>query len=439
MNQYLDFYRQNRAAIEAASHPLLNVHRAAAAEAFERLGLPTLKDEAYRYTDVRAAFAPNYGIQIANKQSGIAPFGREMKNCADGAELPLRDEIQNTQSNKDSNLYSATAGRNSAPQGAILHSAAESRNFPPSDPLTALNAMLATDLVEVRIPAGERRTNPISVSHFLSAKMPLMQNRRLRVVAEAGSHVRILLTDKAEENQDFLVTQVTEVFVGEGATVEFYDIEQLHGRCHRFHQLYADVASGGRFTHAAFSLTGGLIRNTTHVRLSGKGAEAELLGCAVIDGHQHCDNNTLIEHAVAGCRSTELYKYVADGHATGAFAGRVLVQPGADQTDSRETSANLVCSTDARIYTQPMLEIYADDVKCSHGSTVGQLNDAALFYMRQRGISESDARLLLKQAFSSEVIARIPYEPLRTRLQILVDQRFRGELNHCRTCNLCGK
>ena len=414
MNQYIEFYQQNREAIEAASHPLLNLQRAEAAAAFERMGLPTRKDERYRYTDVEAAFAPNYGIQIHRNASS----------------QPSQDGAQPHQATAVAPNNAATVPGESAP----------GPSFPLlTDPITALNAMLATDLVEVRIPAGERRERPIQVSNFLSATMPLMQNRRLRVVVEAGAHVRLLLTDKAQEGQEFLVTQTTEVVVGEGATVEFYDVEQLHGRCRRFHQLYADVAAGAHFTHAAVALTGGFVRNTTYVRLAGEGAQADLLGCAVIDGTQHCDNNTLIDHAVAGCRSNELYKYVADGQATGAFAGRVLVRPGADRTDSRETNANLVCSADARMYTQPMLEIYADDVQCSHGSTVGQLNDAALFYMRQRGISLPDARLLLKQAFAADVLRAIPYEPLRTRLQLLVDQRFRGELNHCRTCNLCGR
>ena len=147
------------------------------------------------------------------------------------------------------------------------------------------------------------------------------------------------------------------------------------------------------------------------------------------------DNNTLIDHQAPGCRSRELYKYVVDQQASGAFAGRVLVREEAQQTDSEERNANLVCTHEARMYTQPMLEIYADDVKCAHGSTVGQLNDAALFYMRQRGISEAEARMLLKQAFASEVINEIPLEPLQQRLHAMVEKRFRS----CEDCRLCKK
>jgi Fe-S cluster assembly protein SufD len=157
----------------------------------------------------------------------------------------------------------------------------------------------------------------------------------------------------------------------------------------------------------------------------------------IADKQQHVDNNTLITHHVPHCTSNELYKYVLDDEATGAFAGRVLVEHGAQKTVSQMTNQNLCATRKARMFTQPMLEIYADDVKCAHGSTVGQLNDAAMFYMRQRGIPEKEARTLLQQAFVGEVIDRIELESLRDRLRYLVEKRFRGELNKCEGCKLC--
>ena len=149
------------------------------------------------------------------------------------------------------------------------------------------------------------------------------------------------------------------------------------------------------------------------------------------------DNNTLITHKVPHCTSNELYKYVLDDKATGAFAGRVLVEHGAQKSSSQMTNQNLSASKTARMYTQPMLEIYADDVKCAHGSTVGQLNDAALFYMQQRGISVKEAKLLLEFAFINEVIDQMELVPLRDRLHYLVEQRFRGQLSKCEGCKLC--
>ena len=171
--------------------------------------------------------------------------------------------------------------------------------------------------------------------------------------------------------------------------------------------------------------------------MQGEGSEVTLGGCVIADKMQHVDNNTLIEHLVPNCQSHELYKYVLDDSAVGAFAGKVLVHEGAQKTSSKETNANLLATRTARMYTQPMLEIYADDVQCSHGSTVGQMDETALFYMRQRGIDEKEARLLLKAAFITEVIENIPLESLRDRLHVLVDKRLRGELSKCEGCKLC--
>ncbi len=173
------------------------------------------------------------------------------------------------------------------------------------------------------------------------------------------------------------------------------------------------------------------------MKLVGEGAEINLLGMAIADRKQHVDNNTFIHHAVPRCTSNELFKYVLDGSAVGAFAGKVLVDKGADQTVSQQTNRNLCATREARMFTQPQLEIYADDVKCSHGATVGQLGEDALFYMQQRGIPQREARLLLMFAFVGEVVDAIRLDALKERLHRLVEKRFRGELNKCHTCKIC--
>ena len=158
---------------------------------------------------------------------------------------------------------------------------------------------------------------------------------------------------------------------------------------------------------------------------------------AIADKNQHVDNNTSIDHAVPNCTSNELFKYVLDDQSVGAFAGLVLVRPDAQHTNSQQTNRNLCATREARMYTQPQLEIYADDVKCSHGATVGQLDENALFYMRQRGIPAREARLLLMFAFVNEVIDTIRLDALKDRLHLLVEKRFRGELNKCQGCAIC--
>ena len=201
--------------------------------------------------------------------------------------------------------------------------------------------------------------------------------------------------------------------------------------------VFIEQQRDSRVSHNVITLHNGVTRNRTDLTFAGEGAECDLYGCVIADKHQHVDNNTLIDHRVPRCTSRELYKYVLDGNAVGAFAGRVLVRHGAQKTISKETNQNLCATKEARMYTQPMLEIYADDVKCAHGSTVGQLNDAALFYMRQRGIPLKEAKLLLEFAFINEVIDGIKLDPLRDRLHYLVEKRFRGELAKCEGCKLC--
>ena len=306
--------------------------------------------------------------------------------------------------------------------------------------------MLAQDGLLVYVPKGVKHDKAIQIINILKApslrgrageEAPFMVNRRVLIILEEGAEAKLLFCDHAADDSQFLTTQVIEVYVGKGAHLDLYSLEETHAKNVRISNLYIEQQADSCVRHNAITLHNGTTRNRLDLDLRGEGAECWCNGCVIADKQQHVDNNTLITHHVPHCTSHELYKYVLDGEATGAFAGRVLVEHGAQKTDSQMRNQNL-CATDAnRMYTQPMLEIYADDVKCSHGSTVGQLNDAALFYMRQRGISEHEAKQLLQQAFVTEVIDNIALQPLRDRLRYLVDKRFRGELSHCEGCKLC--
>jgi Fe-S cluster assembly protein SufD len=264
-----------------------------------------------------------------------------------------------------------------------------------------------------------------------------MVNRRVLIVMEEGAEIKLLFCDHAADDRQFMTTQVIEAFVGERSHLGLYCLEETHAKNVRVSNVYIDQQRDSHVCHNIITLHNGITRNKLDVTLSGEGADSECYGCVIADKQQHVDNNTLITHKACHCTSNELYKYVLNDKATGAFAGRVLVEQGAQKTTSQMTNQNLCATPETRMYTQPMLEIYADDVKCAHGSTVGQLNEAALFYMRQRGISEAEAKMLLQQAFVGEVIDRIDLQPLRDRLQHLVDMRFRGRLSKCEGCKLC--
>ena len=215
-----------------------------------------------------------------------------------------------------------------------------------------------------------------------------------------------------------------------------YDLEETTEQCSRFSNLYISAERDVVVNHNNITLSNGITRNGIDVFLKGENAEAYLNGAALADRNQHIDNNTLVIHEVPKCTSKELYKYVADDNAVAAFAGRILVKEGAQQTSSHMTNNNMCCADTARVYTQPMLEIYADDVKCAHGSTVGVMDEGALFYMQQRGIDLETARTLLKNAFISQVLDEMHWGAFRDRLHILVDKRLSKE-EKCGTCQIC--
>ena len=305
------------------------------------------------------------------------------------------------------------------------------------DGITALNTMLAQDGLLVYVKRGVKVDRTIQVINILRSDVPLMVNRRVLIVMEEGAEAKLLFCDHAADDREFLATQVIEAYVGRNASLDLYCMEETHYKNTRVSNVYIEQQADSRVNHNVITLHNGTTRNRLDVLLKGEGAECWCNGCVIADKAQHIDNNTLIDHQVPHCTSHELYKYVLDDKSTGAFAGRVLVRHGAQKTVSEERNQNLCATKEARMYTQPMLEIYADDVKCSHGSTVGQLKDAALFYMRQRGISEKEAKLLLEFAFINEVIDQIKLEPLRDRLHYLVEKRFRGELTKCEGCKMC--
>jgi Fe-S cluster assembly protein SufD len=262
----------------------------------------------------------------------------------------------------------------------------------------------------------------------------------LLIVLEQGAQATIIINDKGGVHPDdisFLTTQVVEVFCQPNSHLDLYEVEETDKSCSRFSNVYIRAERDSSVRHNSITLTNGLTRNLCDAYLVGTNAQLTLNGCVIGSDSQHTDNNTLIRHCAPQCQSDQLYKYVLDGHSVGAFAGKILVDKDAQKTTSQETNANLCASPTARMYSQPMLEIYADDVKCNHGSTVGVMDEAALFYMRQRGIPEAEARMLLKNAFMGGVIDQIPLRSLRDRLYVKIEKRFLGEYEKCEACRLC--
>ena len=416
--QYIELYEQARQMIMDHASEAMNAVRDQAFEDFRRQGFPSRKVERYKYTDIEELFAPDYGVNLSRLQIPVDPyqaFRCDVPNLSTSLFFVVNDMF-----------YHDSKPKGHLPEGVVIDSM---RNHPEivakyyarlantsEDAVTALNTMLAQDGMLVYVPRNVKVERAIQVINILKAtpqnaqrQVPdLMVNRRVLIVLEEGAEIKMLFCDHAADDRNFLATQVIEAYVGDNASLDLYCLEETHYKNVRLSNVYIDQQRDSRVNHHVITLHNGVTRNKLDLTFSGEGAACNCYGCVIADKEQHVDNNTLITHKVPHCTSSELYKYVLDDKSTGAFAGRVLVEPGAQKT-----------------------------VKCAHGSTVGQLNDAALFYMRQRGISLSEAKMLLQNAFINEVIDKMQLEPLRDRLHHLVEKRFRGELNKCEGCKLC--
>lgn len=441
--QYIDLYNQCKGMINKHAPQVLNDLRDKAFDDFCRLGFPSKKVERYKYTDMQKIFEPNYGLNLNRLEIPVNPydvFKCDVPNLSTSLYFVVNDSF-----------YDKMLPKCSLAEGVIVGSLSKVATEHPElvakyygkiantgdDAVTVLNTMLSQDGLMVYVPKNVKVEKAIQVINILRSDVDLMVNRRVLIVMEQGSEAKFLFCDHAADDRNFLATQVIEAFVGENAKLDLYCLEETHYKNTRVSNVYIEQQANSVVNHNVITLHNGVTRNRLDLVFKGEGAECFANGCVIGDNSQHIDNNTLIDHQVGHCTSHQLYKYVLGDEAVGAFAGRILVRKDAQKTSSNEINQNLCTTKKARMFTQPMLEIYADDVKCSHGSTVGQLNDAAMFYMRQRGISEKEAKLLLEFAFVNEVVDQIQLEPLKERLRYLVEKRFRGELNKCEGCKLC--
>nr|WP_314692982.1 Fe-S cluster assembly protein SufD [uncultured Prevotella sp.] len=441
--QYIDLYTEAQQLIKEHAAPVLNEERDKAFEDFRRQGFPTKKVERYKYTDMQKLFEPDYGLNLNRLEIPVNPYDTfkcDVPNLSTSLYFIVNDQF-----------YSKSLPKAKLNDGVIVDSLNHVATERPelvakyygrlanteADAITALNTMLAQDGLFIYVPKNVQLERTIQVINILRSDVDLMVNRRVLIVLEEGAKAQFLFCDHAADDRNFLATQVIEAYVGANANLELNCLEETHAKNVRVSNVYIEQQRDSRASHNVITLHNGVTRNMLDLVFKGEGSECFCNGCVIADKSQHVDNNTLIDHQVPHCTSNELYKYVLDDNAVGAFAGRVLVRKGAQKTLSQENNRNLCASKTARMFTQPMLEIYADDVQCNHGSTVGQLNDAALFYMQQRGIDKKEAKLLLEFAFINEVIDKMELEPLRDRLHHLVEKRFRGELDKCEGCDLC--
>ena len=291
----------------------------------------------------------------------------------------------------------------------------------------ALNTAFILDGAFLHIPEGTVLAEPVHLL-FLTASRgsATVSYPRSLILAEPGSKATVIESYAGPEEGQYLTSATTEIVLMEDVVLDHYRIQREGRGAFHFATTQVQESRGCNFTSNSVSLGGGLVRNEVNTVLGGEGVESTLNGLYVVDGAQHVDNHTLIEHASPRCTSHEFYKGTLDGRSTGAFRGKILVRKDAQKTDAYQSNRNLLLSDEASVNAQPQLEIYADDVKCSHGATIGQLDENAIFYLRARGMGLEPARQVLIRAFANEVLDRVRPEPVRTRLEGLVFEKLRA-------------
>ena len=290
---------------------------------------------------------------------------------------------------------------------------------------TALNTAFLQDGIVLRVPKGEVVDVPIHILHVVDGQAAgAALHPRLLIVAEEMSKVMVVESFVGVGRDTYLVNGVAEVMVGNGARVDHYKVQQESRSA--FHVGTTQVTQGRDSIYHSFSYAAGgsLSRTNIYTKLKGEGCEARLNGLYLLDDTQHADHQTFVEHLAVGCASRELYAGILDGASHGVFNGKVYVDPIAQKTDGKQTNKALLLSPQARVDTKPQLEIFADDVKCTHGATIGRMDDMALFYLKSRGIGGENARALLTYAFAAETLETIEIDALRLHLERAVFERF---------------
>lgn len=440
--RFINIYQENSTEIKNGTPEFINVIREKALEQFKKLGIPDKKDENYKYTDLNKEFDNGYKMYISPKnikfniddifRCGVPELNTKVVLLLNGWYYDrenLIDEFPNGiiigSFQKAAELYPEIVKKHFA-QYANME----------KEGMVALNTAFVKDGVFVYVPKGVVIEKPIQIINILMDEEEGLTQHRNLFVLEENSQASIVVCDHTLSTPNFVTNSVSEFYIGSNANFAYSRMQNEHNGSKQVSHLYFHQERNSRVNADTVTLHGGLIRNNVNILLNGEGCENNTYGLYLTDKGQHIDNYVFMDHAYPNCTSNQLFKGVLDDFATGAFNGKVLVRKDAQKTQAYQTNNNILLTDDVDIKTKPQLEIYADDVKCSHGATVGQLDEDAMFYLQARGIPKKEAKLLLMYAFANDVIKAIQVPVLQERIQDLVDKRLRGELSRCNSCQM---
>ena len=398
--KYLDLFAAHSEALQEAPQ-LLNHYREAAYDAFARLGLPRFKSENYQRTDLPTIFSEDWKLHLVDG----APYWASQA-FAPGIFIGALSDFVRLHPEVAQEYY-----------GRIAPIA--------TDGLVALNTLFASEGLVIYLPRGAKVPGHIELSYILPRLAGHISVERALIILEDEAEATLHFRDCPEEGGRALALRTIEVYVGRRARFSLIEREESPATNVRVSSLYLRQMQESVVDLSGVILRNGVTRNNYFVTLAEERADLKISGFVLTADQAHADNFSYIEHAVPHCTSDELFKYVLRDDSRGVFTGRILVAQDAQKTEAYQNNRNLLLSPSARMQSKPQLEIYADDVKCSHGMTTGQLSSDALFYMRQRGISLEEARLMLSNAFAEDVVARIPVEDIAGDLRTSIEDQLR--------------
>jgi len=433
LGSYLDIFTEFAKKAPGQKLPWLRKLREDAFARFCEKGFPTTHDEDWRFTNVspiartRFAFAKQQRTLSKNDLKLWTINGAAARLVfVDGRFAPELSDSPSLSGVGISGVKDLIANKPGEAEGHLGKYANMQR-----DAFCALNTAFIEDGGYVHIRRGTVLDQPIHLLFVsIETETPTMSHPRNLVVFEDESQGTVIEEYVSIGKGAALSNSVTELVVGENATVSHYMIEREHRDAFNVSTLRIQQARSANVASHSLLLGGGLVRNNVHPVLAGEGGECLINGLFVGDGRQHLDNYMYVEHAKPHCSSRQFYNGILDGHAHGVFHGRIIVHKDAQKTDAKQTNRNLLLSDDAQIDTKPQLEIYADDVKCTHGATIGQIEENALFYLQSRGIDETSARRLLLLAFASECLDRMKPGTARDHAERLIHEHLVSFAHH---------
>jgi Fe-S cluster assembly protein SufD len=443
LKEYLqDVFAAKKQEITCNDTPFVAAKRARAFDLFSKAGFPHAALERWRGTDLSRALNNEYQA-LPQPPSEELDIDKIFKCDVPHFETLLVSQINGWYADRKNLLHVYPNGMIIGSLAVAFRKYAEVVNAhygkyadDHAESLTALNTAMSQDGIFIYVPDNVTVEQNVQMVNITDFKQNLFLNTRNLVVLGENSHLRLVQCDDSINHDVTFINTVTEVKIGRNSTLDHYKLQNKDDHTTMINSMYFHQDEGSRLSTNAISLNGGLIRNLSHVTLNGSHSSADIYGLYLMDRYQHIDNQVYINHVAPECESRELFKGVLDDHASGVFNGHIKVHRDAQKTNAFQTNKNILLTDKASIDTKPFLEIYADDVKCSHGATIGQLDAEALFYIRSRGISEFNAKILLMYAFAADVINKISIPELRLRMDDMVKKRLRGELSQCEQCVL---